>query len=233
MLAPIPRGSAANGKMTLQPGWTIGIDDFNFDVLTFAAMGSLQAVLELCPNKYDSLFKALQTGAVTMPNISGSGSAFNELIEGAMSCSDRSIVPGEGLSAVANLTYKGFISGKPRQANVSLTWQYAVYPVQIPLAGAAGAATYNFVGPAQAQLTIKQGNTGDYRCQIGQVGNPKGSQDVPDTIEVDLQVSASTTVSLILYATTATLVCIKHDREEAGAYGAETQVWVKGYVSFA
>jgi hypothetical protein len=219
-LAPINTGQIGSGQLKLQPGWKFSIDDFNMDVLTFSTVGGLLDTLISAPDKYSSLANFLYPkGPIQFPNFPP---AANSAI-GGLSCSDRTIAPSEALLAQADFEFKGFMSGTPRKAISQLTWLVGSYSATVV------DATVTFTGPTQAQLTLKQGNTGAYNCMIGQVGDPPGSSTIPNLIVLDLNFNNSP-LTLTIYAFSPHMLCIKHDRTEAGVYGEETQVWVKNYV---
>lgn len=218
-LAPIPRGNVGTGHLVVQSGWGIDIDDFNMDVLKFSTLSTLTDAILFCPEKY-ALLGASLGSTITFPSMPNQVRGI-----GGMSCSARKIVPGDGLSARSELEFKGFTSGQPRDPISSLSWTTQTYSVPAISLN----ATFNFIGPAQAQLTLKQGNIGAYDCQVGKSGNPTGSASIPNSFTLQLQTNAGI-VTLAIYATQTNMLCTKHDRQEAGIYFEETQVWVKNYI---
>lgn len=231
-LAPLPTGSAATAIMVLEPGWTITIDEFNMDVLSFKAQcGSLNTLLAICPDKYSQLSTTLNAGYLVLPTITGTGeTAFQNLVNGVLSCSDRVITPGEGLSAEATLTYKGFVSSTPRNPIWSVSWQTT--PLSIPIQGVVNSTVYTFSFPApyMAQITEKFGTTGNYSSNVGDSGLPYGSPTIPSNFIISLAVAGGGSINVYGFATSTEFQCAKDDRQEAGAYNARTQVWERTYV---
>ena len=224
-LAPIPTGLSSRGKLDLLPGWAFDIDDYNMDVLTCSVGGKLSDILANCPDKYQTMGPQLQAGIITFPGLAAKYAGI-----AGLSCCSRKIIPGEGLSAVANLEFKGYLSGTPRVPLSALTWLSASYPVTFGT-GVNTSRTITFIGPSQAQLTLKFGTTGAFQTKVGQSGNPPGSDSIPNTLEVYISTYYPTTpyYGLLLYASTPQMICTKDDSVEAGSYFERTQVWMKGY----
>lgn len=210
-LSPVNVGPATRNKISLQEGWSLDINDYNFDVLSCTVKGTLASILALCPDKYD------KPKNITFP----SGVSLNGLF-----CASRKISGGEGLSATANLEFKGYVKPNQKRNPVpSLTWLTASHPVTI------AGLTFNFFIPSAAQLTLKFGNTGAYQCAVGKLDVPFGAVGVPDVVEVQVSAGTLGRVTLQVFATSALWICEKHDKQEAGKYTEETQIWTRPYVA--
>jgi hypothetical protein len=226
--SPALVGSASSDALTLQPGWSIGIDDYNMDVLTCDVIGSINSILNRCPNKYTGIESLSPVLANQIPL--GTSGNFGQIRSGTLSCSDRVITPGEGTSAVARLTYKGYVGGV-RGPIPTISWLTTPLSINIEGPGQVGALSYVFQAPYICQLTEKFGFvSGNYTSQIGQSGNPYGSQVIPSAFQFTLQVSNGGSATIYGFAITPQFICVKDDAIEAGGYGAITQVWQRGFI---
>ena len=202
-LAPLNRGVAGNGRLTLEPGWKLQQNEFGVDVLTCRLFGTRADVLQYCPAKYS---------VANLPGLSLPG----------FICSRRGVSVGDGNSGVAELEYKGFLNLNPPDPQSELVWQEAQQTI------AFGLSSISFPCPSIAQYTVKKAVSGNIGAgSIGQYGVPYGAENIPGSfttqISIGKQLYSVTMKSIVAFQ------CTKDDWNKTGSINEETQLWEKNF----